>query len=145
MAGEQSDLVRDSKLECTISSNSTVHVKHVSDPATGLRRVRTEELWQRTKQLGQGGFGIVWLEKCTSGPNNGKARAVKCIAKVLAEPSRASSVVDYNRELEAIAKFSQERVRDPFSHLRPRRVNFMCQTDMRMVVPGPLRSCLRLV
>lgn len=65
-----------------------------------------ESKWQRTKELGRGSFGVVWLEKCTSGPDLGQVWAVKELRK----GTRTVSPVSYARELEAIAKFSLERV-----------------------------------
>ena len=44
--------------------------------------------------------------QCLSGPNSGQLRAVKELRK----DASHESVLDYRRELEAIAKFSQERV-----------------------------------
>jgi hypothetical protein len=69
------------------------------------RRIREQERWQRTKHLGSGSFGVVWLETCTEGSSSGRVRAVKEIVK-----GTASVTVVYSRELEAIAKFSQEKV-----------------------------------
>lgn len=102
-----SDLVRDSKLESVVFGDHTIHTKYISNPAAGQRRVRVEEIWQRTKELGRGSYGVVWLEKCTSGPDSGKVRAVKELMKGTATMPSAG----YARELEAIVKFSQERVR----------------------------------
>ncbi len=59
--------------------------------------------WQVTEELGKGSFGIVRLEKCTSGPATGQVRAVKELVK-------RAAVANYYRELEAIAKFSQYKV-----------------------------------
>jgi serine/threonine protein kinase len=78
--------------------------RHLSNPAKGKRRVRVEEVWQLIKELGRGSFGVVYLNKCTSGPGSGQVRAVKRLRKI-EEP-----LLTYHRELEAIAKFSQERV-----------------------------------
>lgn len=100
------DLVLDSKLECTVLGDHTIHTKYISNPATGLRRARVESKWQRTKELGRGSLGVVWLEKCTSGPNLGQVYAVKELRK----GTRTVPPASYARELEAIAKFSQERV-----------------------------------
>jgi hypothetical protein len=107
MEESPSDLVRDSKLESSILDDYTIHTKYISNPATGERRTRVEERWQRTKELGRGSYGVVWLEKCTSGPGSGQLRAVKELRK---EPANVSPI-HYHRELEAIAKFSHERVR----------------------------------
>jgi hypothetical protein len=104
------DLVRDSKLETAFAPNGQVvrHVSYVTNPRMRRRRVRKEEIWERQSELGSGAFGRVWLEKCATGDDIGKLRAVKEITK-LQRQSR-SSEIDYNRELEAIAKFSHKKV-----------------------------------
>ncbi len=90
------DLVRDSQLETTVSSDHTLQIVYVSNPATGQRRMRTEERWQRTRALGRGSFGEVWLESCASGPSSGQVRAVKQIWKETANLSPGSpSPIDY--------------------------------------------------
>jgi hypothetical protein len=100
-------LVRDTKLEIIVSQTHTLQVEYVSNPATGERRTRVEERWETTQDLGRGAFGQVWLEKCTAGPSPGRVRAVKAIMK----GPGVEQQTDYTRELEAIAKFSQLRVR----------------------------------
>ncbi|KAJ5186047.1 Tetratricopeptide-like helical [Penicillium cf. griseofulvum] len=83
-----SDLIRDSKLETIFLPDTgveTVHKFQESDPTSGLRLMTRSEHWQRQKRIGGGGFGSVWLEKCTKGgrPGNtaqdGAVRAVKQI------------------------------------------------------------------
>lgn len=104
------DLVRDSKLETHFlpdSSVETVHTYLESDPTSQQRLVTRSEHWKRQKKIGGGGFGSVWLEKCTKGGRRGiEVRAIKQI-----EIDRRSARIDYNRELEAIAKFSHWKVR----------------------------------
>ena len=101
-----SDLVTDSKLEIQIFDSFTIQTQYVSNPHEGQRRARVQQIWQRSKELGRGSFGVVWLEECAEGHDKGQVRAVKEIRK---DQTNASS--NYNQELEAIAKFSQERVR----------------------------------
>ncbi|KAK7223171.1 hypothetical protein V2G26_011174 [Clonostachys chloroleuca] len=103
------DLVRDSKLETDFAPNGQVvrHVSYATNPRMRRHRVRKEEIWERQSELGSGAFGRVWLEKCATGDDIGKLRAVKEITK-LQRQSR-SSEIDYNRELEAIAKFSHKK------------------------------------
>lgn len=111
MAQRLPDLVRDSQLEATVSADHTIQTVYVSDPITGQRRIQTEERWQRTRRLGRGSFGQVWLDKCISGPSSGQVRTVKEIWKdtVRTAPGIAPPI-NYHRELEAIAKFSQKKV-----------------------------------
>jgi serine/threonine protein kinase len=93
-----SDLVRDSKLETRIFDDQTVH-------SYIRQRIYQEEYWKRERLLGRGSYGQVWLEKCTSSNKTGKLRAVKEIRK---EPN--SNAIEYDRELEAVAKFSHDKV-----------------------------------
>ena len=97
------DLVRVSKLETEFSLNPeyTQHVQYVSGTTLRQRRVRKEERWKREKTLGNGSFGIVWLERCVQGDGEGKVRAVKKVQKLDSS--------DYHRELEAIALFSHSK------------------------------------
>jgi hypothetical protein len=108
MAQSYSDLVLDSKLDVEVYRGYSVQTDYVSNPELRQRRERVEQTWKTTKRLGSGSFGVVWREECTSGPALGQVRAVKEIWK----EERTDTVnTDYSRELEAIAKFSQPRVR----------------------------------
>jgi hypothetical protein len=104
-----SDLVNDSKLPVQFFAERTHHVVFESDATLGqqVRRQRKEEIWGRVKHLGKGGFGSVWLEQCLTTDSQPKSRAVKEIPKV----TPFSQTIDYKRELETIAKFSQRKVR----------------------------------
>ncbi|KAJ5820542.1 hypothetical protein N7474_006133 [Penicillium riverlandense] len=104
-----SDLVDDFKLLVRFSAEYTYHDVFESDSGDGqlVRRRRKEEKWRKGKHLGEGSFGAVWLEQCLSGDSQAKFRAVKMVPKV----SPFSQVVDYTRELEAIAKFSLQKVK----------------------------------
>jgi calcium/calmodulin-dependent protein kinase I len=99
------DHVLDWKLEVYVDEKSTIQTRYISDPAKGLWRSRVQETWQRTRRLGRGAFGVVNLEECASGPSQGQLRAVKELHKGTVTP-----LVYYSRELEAIVKFSHERV-----------------------------------
>lgn len=101
-----SDLVADSKLETRFHPEAkyVCHVYVESDPTGGQRTVSRREYWQRRKHIGSGGFGSVWLEKCVKGKQEGEMRAVK-------EIQRPRKQFECDRELEAIAKFSHQRVR----------------------------------
>jgi hypothetical protein len=99
------DLVLDSRLRTEFRDSITIHSYLEIDDAGG--RYSREEYWTRDQFLGRGGFGQVRLERCaTKGTMEGSLRAVKIINKPL-DPSES---LDFNRELEAIAKFSNDRV-----------------------------------
>ncbi|CAI7615484.1 unnamed protein product [Penicillium bialowiezense] len=100
------DLVRDSYLDTEIIPGFTKHVVWASNRNARQRRVRREELWKREHELGNGSYGRVWLESCTEGEETGSLRAVKEITKIT-----TSTKIEYERELEALAKFSNEKVR----------------------------------
>ena len=100
-----SDLVRDSKLEATVSHEGTLQAIYRSSRSARRRRVRIEERWIRDGFLGQGAFGTVHKERCEQGGQI-KLRAIKEIKKKVA----VGEEIDYTRELEAVAKFSHERV-----------------------------------
>ncbi|KAH7128878.1 kinase-like domain-containing protein [Dactylonectria macrodidyma] len=113
MSGLNSDLVRDSKLETRFIGGATHHAVLVSDPALGRRRQLEDERWSREQRLGGGGYGTIWLERCTDGRKKGSLRAVKEIFKPASSSSSTNSL-DYGRELEAIAKFSNDKYADYF-------------------------------
>jgi|SRR5579871_6579954 len=99
------DLVRDSQLDVELRDGYTVHVYFESSLSSRQRAIRREEIWKQDKQIGGGGFGSVWLEKCTSGKQEGAVRAVK---KIAVRQINRDAV--YIRELEAITKFSHPKV-----------------------------------
>jgi hypothetical protein len=135
-AMEQSlpDLVRDSKLETQIFTDHTVQTVYVSDPTTGQRCVPIEQRWHVAEQLGSGSFGVVYLEKCVSGPALGQVRAVKQLRK------GGSNASNYARELEAIAKFSHEKVRRFF-----RRQSYILTGDSIDTVSSAHSAGTRLI
>jgi serine/threonine protein kinase len=100
-----SDFVKDSKLPTKLDLELTTHTFLESTSVTGRRgrRREREEVWKKKRHLGIGTFGTVWLEECIS---EDKLRAVKEVRK----PAPGSRALDYNRELEAIARFSQQKV-----------------------------------
>ncbi|KAJ5138474.1 Tetratricopeptide-like helical [Penicillium bovifimosum] len=107
-----SDLVQDSELHTYFLPDHTVETVHtfqVSDPASGQRLVTRTEHWQRQKEIGSGGFGSVWLEKCIKGGRSDatQAGALRAVKQINTDPRHGS--FDYNRELEAITKFSHYR------------------------------------
>jgi len=104
------DLVRDSKLETRFLpdfSVETVHIYHWHEAEPAQRRpVSLSEHWKRQQKIGGGGYSTVWLESCPKVSRYGvQLRAVKQI-----ETGGRFARIDFNRELEAIAKFSHPRV-----------------------------------
>ncbi|KAF7512426.1 hypothetical protein GJ744_001361 [Endocarpon pusillum] len=98
------DLVRDSRLRTEFRDSITIHSYLEIDEIGG--RFSREEYWKTERFLGCGGFGQVRLEKCVAkGAMQDSFRAVKVMNKPL-DPSLS---LDFNRELEAIAKFSNDR------------------------------------
>jgi hypothetical protein len=101
-----SDLLKDSRLKTTIDNGITRHIIESAGPSARQRRIRKEQHWERTARVGEGAYGTVWLEKLVAGDFRVSERAVKVIKK----HARNSLVIDYNRELEAIIKFSHPKV-----------------------------------
>lgn len=80
-----------------------IHDPHDSSPTPGSSR---SETWESYKQpIGSGGQGTVFLQGCTSGSRVGQCRALKVI-----HCREAKRQKQYLREIEAMAKFSNERV-----------------------------------
>ncbi|ORX99954.1 kinase-like domain-containing protein [Clohesyomyces aquaticus] len=102
MPGQLSDLVEDARLDTIFQLDLTTHTYHDSDPLAGQRTILRKEHWRRKKRLGVGGFGTVWLEECDDANKSGKLRAVK-------EIKRPKNLVEYDRELETLLKFSHRR------------------------------------
>lgn len=112
------DLVRDTCLETSFVGDSTIHLHDDSSDddasgATNSRPTRRAEYWTWGKRLGKGGCGDVWLQRCVQGKRRYESRAVKVIDLDGGGGggSGRKGQINYIRELEAIAKFSQKRVR----------------------------------
>lgn len=115
MSQSQSELVKDARLPTKLGLEHTTHTFLESSHIAGLagrraRRREREEVWQRQRYLGIGTFGTVWLEKCLSDTEN-KLRVVREVRRIAPD----STVIDYNRELEAITKLSQQKVANQIS------------------------------
>ncbi|KAH7022324.1 kinase-like domain-containing protein [Ilyonectria destructans] len=98
------EIVRDSELSTTFQSSITIHTKPSS-----RRNAPNQERWRHVKILGHGGYGEVWLQRRESS-GSPKLRALKHIRI----SDRDSGPRGYIRELEALAKFSQDRYNEFF-------------------------------
>ena len=96
------DLIDHYKLNTNFHADCTQHIRHVSDRARGRRKVEISEKWYRVRKLGEGGFGVVWLE-VERVHEDQPERAIKEIPKKKA----AVNKVDYKKELLALAKLSK--------------------------------------
>ncbi|KAJ5381227.1 Tetratricopeptide-like helical [Penicillium cataractarum] len=99
------------KGESVFDSDCTVHTFQESDPKSRQRIVTPSERWHRQKKIGGGGFGTVWLETCTHPSGTTQSATVRAV-KQIGFDSRFGKI-DYNRELETIAKFSHSRYEGP--------------------------------
>lgn len=97
------DIVRDYRLTTQCSGDITTHL--YNDPDAPPSAPQRAERWEKVRTLGQGGQGRVILETCTAGDRNHTQRAVKIIRLRDGESKR-----HYKRELEAIVKFSHDKV-----------------------------------
>lgn len=51
------------KLETSFHDGYVVHTTHESDLISGRREVEIKTKWNRKRHIGEGGFGVVWLEE----------------------------------------------------------------------------------
>ena len=95
-----SDLIEFFKLETRFLHDCIEHTRAVPDAARKRRKPSKEaKQWRRVRELEEGGFGVVWLEK----EQDGELRAVKEIRKRDQQQNR----IDISRELLAMAYFSR--------------------------------------
>lgn len=100
------DIVIDSRIETEALKDCFKHVFKEPDSSNHEGYTLREERWRRDRFLGQGAYGIVYLETCESTEGITKYRAIKEIKKAVGSDYE----VDYIRELEAICTFSHPRV-----------------------------------
>lgn len=106
-----SDLIRDSRLETFFlpdCSVETVHICRESDLSSRRRVVARSEHWKRVSKIGGGAYGSVWLEKCTKDTHQRSLQSLRADKQI--DVDTRFGPIDYNRELEASAKFSRDRV-----------------------------------
>jgi hypothetical protein len=103
----RSDLIWDSKLDTRFDPGFTVHTYREVLTSSERRVVQRQEYWHRESRVGGGEYACVWLEKCMHGHRDVELQAVK---EVSTKPLRGGRQIKYSRELEAIAKFSHDKV-----------------------------------
>ena len=110
------DLVDHFKLEVEQLPDYTQHTHYKSDRSHGLRRVKIVKRWRKKHDIGEGTFGVVWLEV----EEDGSERAVKAISRRLCSYNK----IDYKKELAAMAILSK----------------VMPPTQLRLALAGALRN-----
>ncbi|OQD83593.1 hypothetical protein PENANT_c016G09617 [Penicillium antarcticum] len=106
MDSRHSDLVLDAQIQVEFSADLTHRFTIQSKFSSGrhFRRRQRKDTWQVEKLLGSGSSGTVSLHKCLTSEGQAELQAVRMINKAL-----LSKGIDYYKELEAIAKFSQKK------------------------------------
>ncbi|WP_140946597.1 protein kinase domain-containing protein [Micromonospora sp. XM-20-01] len=106
MGGDLPDLVRDTELLADFhQDNVTIHKKRWNHAK--------REIWYRQRILGHGGYGLVWLEQELDRKGKPKDKSFRAV-KQIRSTKPGSNLADFVRELEAVAKFSQEKYQDFF-------------------------------
>jgi hypothetical protein len=115
-----SDVVRDSKLRTRYEKPHTIHL--FDDPDSPPFSARRREQWKKDRTIGHGGQGRVVLQTCTGGSRGYTQRAVKMI------PLQEGGRRRYLRELEAILKFSHDKVCSSSIAANHYSWRFLCST-----------------
>lgn len=103
-----SDLVDDTRIRVEFNSDLVHRFTYQSRDDKGeiVRRREKQEIWKKEKSIGADTSSNVHRHRCLTGETPGELQAVKKIPK----DSEHSNGVDFSKELEAIAKFSQKKV-----------------------------------
>ena len=96
------DLIDYFQSHVRFTSSYTEHPHRVTDVSRGIRNAIHVQQWSRQKELGRGGFGIVYLES----EKSGRLRAVKQVPK----KTGPTMTMDYLREILAMARCSKVRL-----------------------------------
>jgi hypothetical protein len=104
-----SDLVLDTQIRVKFDYQVVYRFTFESARVSGkyVRRQERRQAWKEDRFLGDGSFGDVYLHQCSSSENETQIQAVKTIDKA----RMAKQKIDIYKEIEAIAKFSQQKVR----------------------------------
>ena len=103
---ELPELVQDSELQVTIRDNITIHIEPLE-----CRDEFLPQKWELKRTIGRGGDGTVFLQQKIEGPGAVDTIAVKQMSLNADLASEDHDSKRYVRELEALAKFAQGRVR----------------------------------
>lgn len=108
MNSAPTEFVADTKFRVEFNSNLVYRYTFQSSNAQGrhLRRREKRDVWEEEKSVGSGSYGNVLLYKCLTSEDQAELQAVKMVSK----KSLSSGGVDLFKELEAIAKFSRQKV-----------------------------------
>lgn len=100
------ELVRDSRLETILDGDTTIHIYY---DRPGRRAEPQREIWKKERLIGNGGNGVVWLEKQLAGsPSKGSQARYRAVKQITL--AQATSVLQVCKsELEALAKFSRRK------------------------------------
>lgn len=108
MQSNTTDLVADTKFRVEFHSDFVHRFTFQSSNAPGqyMRRKERLDVWKKEKSVGCGSYGSVWLHRCLTSEDQAELQAVKILGKRLLSSVR----IDFYKELETIAKFSQKKV-----------------------------------
>ncbi|KAJ5650467.1 kinase-like domain-containing protein [Penicillium longicatenatum] len=103
--------LEDTRLNTTFPAPGEIrHISYHSDPDIGKRMIEDEEIWHTKDNLGEGGFGTVWLQERIS--HNGSKKPSFRAVKMLDKSGKSTNM--YKKELMAMAKFSKPLYRRCF-------------------------------
>ncbi|KAJ5607563.1 hypothetical protein N7537_004182 [Penicillium hordei] len=107
MESALTDLVTDTKFRVEFKSDLVYRFTFQSSDSRRriVRREEKKEVWKEEKPVGSGSYGSIWAHKCLTSEDQGELQAVKKISR----KSLSSDGIDFFKELEAIAKFSQRK------------------------------------
>ncbi|KAJ5504905.1 kinase-like protein [Penicillium fimorum] len=108
MQSTPADLVADTKFRVEFHADFvhrfTFHSSNIPDQY--VRRMERLDIWKNEKEVGSGSFGNVWLQRCLTSEDQSELQAVKMVRK----RKLSSNGIDFFKELEAMAKFSQRKI-----------------------------------
>ena len=100
------DFIDSFQLPVRFKEDCVEHTRRITDISRGVRNAIHVEQWRRKKELGRGGFGIVYLESTKGGH---QLRAVKEVPKY----NGRTKTMNHLREVLAMAHFREVRPRPP--------------------------------